>query len=130
MGNSMDDYIEQLGVITPVYIVGLITAAEAVLTAVDTTTNTKIVMYIAGLIFAIVLIYMVEFRHRKYKQKKEWLQLGAISFSSFLYLTLGYIRAFDITSLMWFDIDWLLIFVIVVAFWTFVAPFFVPKPPE
>jgi hypothetical protein len=38
MPNSMDDFVDQLGVITPVYIVGLTAASQAVLGLMITST--------------------------------------------------------------------------------------------
>ena len=131
MPNNMDDFVDQLGVITPVYIVGLIAASQAVLGLMITTTpETKAVAYFVLILFAIAMIYAVEVRNRKYIQRKEWVQLGAICFSSFLYLTLGYVRILNITSLMWMNIEWLFILYLVAAIWTFGAPYLIPKPAE
>ena len=131
MPNTMDDFVDQLGVITPVYIVGLIAASQAVLgLMIASTPETKAVAYFVLIVFAIAMIYAVEVRNRKYIQRKEWVQLGAICFSSFLYLTLGYVRILNITSLMWMNIEWLFILYLVTAIWTFGAPYLIPKPEE
>lgn len=122
--NENDDYIHRLGKLVPIYIMPFITTSVAVF-KIFTNPVIQAMAFLVLLIGSLILIYTVEFRNQKVTRIDQKL---IVIISTILYIIIVGVNSFieltDIGTQIYG------IFILIVIFWTFVAPYYIPKSSQ
>ena len=122
--NENDDYIHRLVKIVPIYIMPFITTSVAVF-KIFTNPVIQAMAFLVLLIGSLILIYTVEFRNQKVTRIDQKL---IVIISTILYIIIVGVNSFieltDIGTQIYG------IFILIVIFWTFVAPYYIPKSSQ